>query len=235
VLFGLLILPSSTCAAGRGRISTPTTRPWPNPHFTFHQRARPFVQRVSRTSSRRSARCSALDYPQHEIIVITTAPPTTRWGGSAASSARARDTVYRKSLPIDGAIRGIYRSPHIQPHRDRQGARGKERGLNAGSPLAISVVCTIDADAIFQENARSASVRVPPRIRTGHRGRRQVRVRMVCKVDADAWSSRAAAEHPRRLPGDRVPRAFVASRLGLSDNEQSLILSGVFSLFRRTS
>src|SRR5204862_6337414 len=87
----------------------------------------------------------SLDYPQHEVIVIN--------DGSADETLAKlrrefkltlRDTVYRRSLPIEGAIRGIYRSP-THPNLvvvDKVHA-GKSAALNAGINLShYPLVCT---------------------------------------------------------------------------------------------
>jgi len=180
----------------------------------------------------------SLDYPQHEVIVIND-------GSTDETLARLRrefkltlrDTVYRRSLPIEGAIRGIYRSP-MHPNLivvDKVHA-GKSAALNAGINLShYPLVCTIDADSLFQENALLRVVRPfledPDRvIAVGG----QVRVANGCRVE------RGRVVEPR-LPQNILAafqvieylRAFVASRLGLSSMNNLLILSGVFSLFRK--
>jgi len=180
----------------------------------------------------------SLDYPQHEVIVIndgSTDETLDRLRREFQLSLR--DTVYRKSLPIVGDIRGIYRSatfPHLLVI-DKVHA-GKSAALNAGINLShYPLVCTIDADSLFQENALLRVVRPfledPDRvIAVGG----QVRVANGCKVE------RGRIVQPR-LPQNILAafqvveylRAFVASRLGLSSMNNLLILSGVFSLFRK--
>jgi len=180
----------------------------------------------------------SLDYPQHEVIVIND-------GSTDGTLDRLRrefkltlrDTVYRKSLPIEGAIRGIYRSP-THPNLlviDKVHA-GKSAALNAGINLShYPLICTIDADSLFQENALLRVVRPfledPDRvIAVGG----QVRVANGCRVE------RGRVVEPR-LPQNILAafqvveylRAFVASRLGLSSMNNLLILSGVFSLLRK--
>lgn len=180
----------------------------------------------------------ALDYPQHEVIVIND-------GSTDETLARLRrefkltlrDMVYRKSLPVEGEIRGIYRSPtHPNLIVIDKAHAGKSAALNVGINLSrYPLICTIDADAIFQENALLRVVRPfledPDRvIAVGG----QVRVANGCKVE------RGRVVEPR-LPQNILAafqvieylRAFVASRLGLSAMNNLLILSGVFSLFRK--
>ena len=180
----------------------------------------------------------SLDYPQHEVIVINDGSTDETLGRLRREyKLTLRDTVYRKSLPIEGPIRGIYRSP-THPNLivvDKTHA-GKSAALNAGINLSrYPLVCTIDADSIFQENALLRVVRPfledPDRvIAVGG----QVRVANGCRVE------RGRVVEPR-LPQSVLAafqvveylRAFVASRLGLSAMNNLLILSGVFSLFRK--
>ncbi|HYJ34182.1 MAG TPA: glycosyltransferase [Candidatus Binatia bacterium] len=180
----------------------------------------------------------SLDYPQHEVIVIND-------GSSDGTLARLtrefglvrRETIVRRSIPTDTALRGIYRSPTI-PNLvvvDLEHA-GKSAALNAGINVSrYPLFCTIDADSVFQENALLRVVRPfledPDRvIAVGG----QVRVANGCKVER----GRVVDPH---LPQNILAafqvveylRAFVASRLGLSAMNNLLILSGVFSLFRK--
>ncbi len=180
----------------------------------------------------------SLDYPQHEVIVID--------DGSTDGTLEMlrkefrlerRDVVYRRSLPVTGAVLGIYRSalaPNlVVVHKEHA---GKSDALNAGLNLSrYPLFCTIDADSLFQENALLRVVRPfledPERvIAVGG----QVRVANGCRVE------RGRVVEPR-LPTNVLAafqvveylRAFVASRLGLSAMNNLLILSGVFSLFRK--
>jgi cellulose synthase/poly-beta-1,6-N-acetylglucosamine synthase-like glycosyltransferase len=113
---------------------------------------------------------------------------------------------------------------------------GKSEALNCAINLArYPLFCTIDADTIFQENALLRVVRPfledPDRV-VAVGG--QVRVANGCRVE------RGRILEPRLpqtiLAGFQVVeylRAFVASRLGLSSLNNLLLLSGVFSLFRK--
>jgi cellulose synthase/poly-beta-1,6-N-acetylglucosamine synthase-like glycosyltransferase len=180
----------------------------------------------------------SLDYPQHEVIVINDGSTDgTLQALISEFQLKRRELVVRRSIPIEGQIHGLYRSPSV-PNLvviDREHG-GKSEALNAGINVSrYPLFCTIDADSVFQENALLRVVRPfledPERvIAVGG----QVRVGNGCKVE------RGRVTDPR-LPQNILAafqvveylRAFVASRLGLSAMNNLLILSGVFSLFRK--
>jgi cellulose synthase/poly-beta-1,6-N-acetylglucosamine synthase-like glycosyltransferase len=180
----------------------------------------------------------SLDYPQHEVIVINDgSTDDTMERLRVEFRLERRDVGFRKTLEITGPIRGIYRSATTPKLTviDKTHA-GKSDALNAGLNLSrYPLFCTIDADSLFQENALLRVVRPfledPDRvIAVGG----QVRVANGCRVE------RGRVVEPR-LPTNILAafqvveylRAFVASRLGLSAMNNLLILSGVFSLFRK--
>ena len=180
----------------------------------------------------------SLDYPQHEVIVINDgSTDDTMERLRREFRLERREVGFRKSLEVAGAIRGIYRSattPNLTVI-DKVHA-GKSDALNVGVNLSrYPLFCTIDADSLFQENALLRVVRPfledPDRvIAVGG----QVRVANGCRVE------RGRVVEPR-LPTNILSafqvveylRAFVATRLGLSAMNNLLILSGVFSLFRK--
>jgi cellulose synthase/poly-beta-1,6-N-acetylglucosamine synthase-like glycosyltransferase len=179
-----------------------------------------------------------LDYPQHEVLIVNDgSTDVTLETLIREFRLERREVVYRKSLPFQGEIRGIYKSaayPKLTVIDKVHG--GKSAALNCAINLSrYPLFCSIDADSIFQENALLRVVRPfledPDRvIAVGG----QVRVANGCLVE------RGRVVEPR-LPQTVLAafqvveylRAFVASRLGLSAMNNLLLLSGVFSLFRK--
>ena len=238
VLFGLLILSFFDMRRRLAQNFYADYEAVAKSHFTFpisvlvpaHNESAGIVDSVRSVLS--------LDYPQHEVIVIndgstddTLAKLVREFG------LERREVVYRRRLPTLGAIHGIYRSsavPNLVVVDKEHG--GKSDALNMGLNLSrYPLFCTVDADSVFQENALLRVVRPfledPDRvIAVGG----QVRVANGCKIQ------RGRVVEPR-LPTNILAafqvveylRAFVASRLGLSALNSLLILSGVFSLFRK--
>ncbi len=180
----------------------------------------------------------SLDYPEFELIVINDGSTDSTLALLASEfQLERKDSIVRRSIQGAGVIRATYASatiPNLLVIDKEHG--GKSEALNAGINLSrYPLFCTIDADAMFQENALLRAVRPfledPDRvIAVGG----QVRVVNGCRV------VRGRVVEPR-LPQSILAafqvveylRAFVGSRLGLSAMNNLLILSGVFSVFRK--
>jgi len=179
-----------------------------------------------------------MDYPEFELIVINDGSTDATLAVLASEfQLERRDSIVRRSIADSGVIRAIYSSasvPNLLVIDKEHG--GKSESLNAGINVSrYPLFCTIDADAMFEGNALLRAVRPfledPERvIAVGG----QVRVVNGCRV------TRGRVVEPR-LPQSVLAafqvveylRAFVGSRLGLSAMNNLLILSGVFSLFRK--
>jgi cellulose synthase/poly-beta-1,6-N-acetylglucosamine synthase-like glycosyltransferase len=238
VLFGLLILSFFDMRRRLAQNFYADYEAVAKSHFTFpisvlvpaHNESAGIVDSVRSVLS--------LDYPQHEVIVINDGSTDDTLDKLVREfGLERREVVYRRRLPTLGAIHGIYRSsavPNLVVVDKEHG--GKSDALNMGLNLSrYPLFCTVDADSVFQENALLRVVRPfledPDRvIAVGG----QVRVANGCKIQ------RGRVVEPR-LPTNILAafqvveylRAFVASRLGLSALNSLLILSGVFSLFRK--
>ena len=180
----------------------------------------------------------ALRYPEHEVIVVND-------GSSDATLERLRaafDLVpVRKALRVvvpTAAIRGVYvsrRHRHLWVVDKENG--GKADALNAGvNASRYPYVLAIDADAILEEDSLLRVVRpvvAEPDVVIATGG--IVRVANGCRID-----------HGRvldvRLPHSRLAtlqvleyfRAFLIGRVGWSNMNALLIVSGAFGLFRRS-
>jgi len=238
VLFGLLILSFFDMRRRLAQNFYADYEAVAKSHFTFpisvlvpaHNESAGIVDSVRSVLS--------LDYPQHEVIVINDGSTDDTLDKLIREfGLERREVVYRRRLPTLGAIGGIYRAPAV-PNLivvDKEHG-GKSDALNMGLNLSrYPLFCTVDADSVFQENALLRVVRPfledPDRvIAVGG----QVRVANGCKIQ------RGRVVEPK-LPTNILAafqvveylRAFVASRLGLSALNSLLILSGVFSLFRK--
>lgn len=238
VLFGLLVLSFFDMRRRLAQNFYADYEALAKSHFTFPISVLMPAYNEATTVVESAHSVLSLDYPEHEVIVISD-------GSTDDTIARLteefrlerRETVVRRSLPVRGAIRAIYRSAtHPKLVVIDKDHAGKSEALNAGINLSrYPLFCTIDADSIFNENALLRVVRPfledPDRvIAVGG----QVRVANGCRVE------RGRVVEPR-LPQNVLAafqvveylRAFVASRLGLSAMNNLLILSGVFSLFRK--
>lgn len=178
----------------------------------------------------------ALDYPQHEVIVISDGSVD----GTMECLRRAFE-LYEVPPAFPSRIktkpvRGFYRS-RTQPHLlvvDKENG-GKADALNVGMSAArYPVVVAVDADTIV---ARDALLRLARPFLLGERvaaAGGTLRIANGCRVErAHVMDARVSR---RFLPGVQVPeylRAFLFGRLGWNRLGGNLIVSGAFGLFQR--
>ena len=207
-------------------------------HFTF-----PVSVLISAHNEEKSVAESvrsilSLDYPEFEVIVINDGSTDSTLAVLATEfQLERREAIVRRSIQDAGVIRAIYASatvPNLVVIDKEHG--GKSEALNAGINVSrYPLFCTVDADAMFQQNALLRAVRPfledPERvIAVGG----QVRVVNGCRVvRGRVVESRLPQSILAAFQVVEYLRAFVGSRLGLSAMNNLLILSGVFSLFRK--
>jgi cellulose synthase/poly-beta-1,6-N-acetylglucosamine synthase-like glycosyltransferase len=179
----------------------------------------------------------ALHYPDFEVIVIND-------GSKDATLQVLIDTFgvrpverYHELAVENRPIRGIYANPDLPRLLvvDKENG-GKADAMNAGVNVARSpLVCVIDADTLLEPDALLRVVRpfVDDPIRTVAAGG-TIRIANGCKVEAGRITR---VGMPRNLLAlfqiVEYLRAFLMARLGLSEMQSLLIISGAFGLFRR--
>lgn len=179
-----------------------------------------------------------LEYPEYEVLVIN--------DGSRDSTLKVLieefgmvpfPLAYRQVLACK-AIRGIYRStlfPNLRLIDKENG--GKADGLNAGINAArFPLFCAVDADSILQRNSLWGVVEPfledPTVIASGG----TVRIANGCRVEAGFLTEVG-------LPAKLLPmfqiieylRAFLFGRLGWTELNAVLVISGAFGVFNRQS
>lgn len=189
-----------------------------------------------------------LDYPQTEILVVND-------GSTDHTLDRLIDTFRLRpvrritrtkepagEVPVGAALRGFYSSPpgegvHDLLVIDKENG-GKADALNAGIRMAqYPVCCTVDADSLLEVDALVRAI-YPfldhPEETVAAGG--LVRVANGCIVEAGRVIE-VGLPH-KLLPRAQIVeyfRSFLGSRYGLARLHSLLILSGAFSLFRRSS
>jgi cellulose synthase/poly-beta-1,6-N-acetylglucosamine synthase-like glycosyltransferase len=179
----------------------------------------------------------ALHYPDFEVIVVN--------DGSKDATLQVlidrfqvRPVERYHDLVIENKpIRGIYANPDIPRLLviDKENG-GKADAMNAGINVARApLVCVIDADTLLEADALLRVVRpfVEEPARTVAVGG-TIRIANGCRVEAGRV---VEARLPRRFIAlvqiVEYLRAFLLARLGLSQMQALLIISGAFGLFRR--
>lgn len=178
-----------------------------------------------------------LDYPEFEVVVVN--------DGSRDRTVRALedslqceriDMTYRASIPTE-RVRRILRSkkdPRLLVVDKENG--GKADALNAGINVAkYRYICNTDADTIFEKDALLRIIRPvleDPRRLVAIGG--QVRIGNGFKIEKGEILE-------RHLPRTLLPtlqlveylRTFLGNRVGWSQVNAMLLISGAFGLWRR--
>lgn len=181
----------------------------------------------------------ALHYPEFEVLVIN--------DGSKDGTLR-RLVDHYSLVPVqryyelavqNRPIRGLYANP-AYPRLlviDKENG-GKADAMNAGINVARApLVCVIDADTLLEPDALLRVVRpfIEDPIRTVAVGG-TIRIANGCRVESGRLIE---ARLPRNILAlfqvVEYLRAFLMARLGLSQMQTLMIISGAFGLFRRSS
>jgi cellulose synthase/poly-beta-1,6-N-acetylglucosamine synthase-like glycosyltransferase len=178
-----------------------------------------------------------VNYGEFEIIVINDGSGDfTLARLTEAYELRRMDRVYKRSIPTS-PVRAVYGSlvhPRLTVIDKVKG--GKSDALNAGINLArYPLICSIDADSVIEDNALLRVVK-PFLERPAETVAAGGIVRIVngCEV-RDGRVTRIALPD-RALPIFQVVeylRAFLTGRVGWSNLQSLLIISGAFGIYKR--
>jgi len=179
-----------------------------------------------------------LNYPEYEILVVNDGSRDA----TLAHLTEAFDLVAAARLPTadlgTAPVRSIYQSaryPNLWVIDKENG--GKADALNTGlNHCNTPFFCAIDADSLLERDALARIVR--PFLEDEHTIAAGGIIRIV-----NGCSVRTGAVTRVELPQSLIARfqvleylrAFLAGRMGLSEARATLIISGAFGLFRRST
>jgi cellulose synthase/poly-beta-1,6-N-acetylglucosamine synthase-like glycosyltransferase len=179
----------------------------------------------------------ALHYPDFEVLVVNDGSKDATLQVMIDKFGVRPVERYYELAAENKPIRGIYANPEVPRLLviDKENG-GKADAMNAGINVARApLVCVIDADTLLEADALLRVVRpfVDDPIKTVAAGG-TIRIANGCRVEAG------------RIVETRLPRSFLAlvqiveylrafllARLGLSQMQALLIISGAFGVFRR--
>ncbi len=180
----------------------------------------------------------ALNYPQYEIVVVNDGSRDTTL--QRLQEAFDLSTVARlptAELPT-AAIRRTYRSrqyPNLWVVDKENG--GKADSLNAGlNVCATPYFCAMDADTLLEREALTRIVRPFLEDEKTVAAGGIIRIVNGCTVRSGVVTEvRLGKNFLARLQVLEYLRAFLAGRMGWSALDATLIISGAFGLFRRST
>ncbi|APR53185.1 glycosyltransferase family 2 protein [Sphingomonas koreensis] len=181
----------------------------------------------------------ALHYPEFEVLVVNDGSKDGTLARLIGHYELAPVRRYYDLAVENRPIRGLYANP-AHPRLlviDKENG-GKADAMNAGINVARApLVCVIDADTLLEADALIRVVRpfVEDPVRTVAVGG-TIRIANGCRIE------NGRVIEPR-LPRNILAlfqvveylRAFLMARLGLSQMQTLMIISGAFGLFRRSS
>ena len=179
----------------------------------------------------------ALEYPDFEVIVVNDGSRDATMD-VLAERFQVRTIERFHDLAVEHQpIRGIYANPDLPRLLvvDKENG-GKADAMNAGINVARApLVCVIDADTLLEPDALLRVVRpfVEEPVKTVAAGG-TIRIANGCKVDAGrVVETRLPRSFLALVQIVEYLRAFLLARLGLSQMQALMIISGAFGLFRR--
>lgn len=181
----------------------------------------------------------ALHYPDYEVIVVNDGSKDRTLDVMIEAFGVKPVQRYHDLAVQNRPIRGLYANPDI-PRLivvDKDNG-GKADAMNAGINVARApIVCVIDADTLLEPDALIRAVRpfVEEPIRTVAVGG-TIRIANGCRVEGGrVLEGRLPRNFLALVQTVEYLRAFLMARLGLSQMQTLMIISGAFGLFKRSA
>ncbi len=181
----------------------------------------------------------ALHYPDYEVIVINDGSKDRTLEVMIEAFGVTPVQRYHDLAVENRPIRGLYANPDI-PRLivvDKDNG-GKADAMNAGINVARApIVCVIDADTLLEPDALIRAVRpfVEEPIKTVAVGG-TIRIANGCRVEGGrVLEGRLPRNFLALVQTVEYLRAFLMARLGLSQMQTLMIISGAFGLFKRSA
>ncbi len=179
-----------------------------------------------------------LRYPSYEIVLVNDGSrDATLARLTEAFELRPADRMPMAALPC-APVRGVYRSvrhPMLWVIDKENG--GKADALNAGlNYCRTPLFCALDADSLLERDALIRLVRPFLVDASTVAAGGTIRIANGCRVKAGAVTDVALPRNLlARLQVMEYLRAFLAGRMGWDALGSTLIISGAFGLFRRST